>query len=77
MRLRTHGASGGNPTTDESFRRNAWYILWILGSVPLLGFLTALLGLVAVIAIAVTISQDPLKRGWHDKFGTTTVTREG
>ncbi len=49
----------------------------ILASVPLLGILTALLELVAVIAIAVTISQDPLKRGWHDKFGNTTVTREG
>ena len=38
--------------------------------------LASLALLVAVIAIAVTISQDPLKRGWHDKFANTTVTKE-
>ena len=31
----------------------------------------------AVIAIAVTINSDALKRGWHDKFGNTSVIKEG
>ncbi len=39
--------------------------------------LTGLAELVAVIAIAVTISSDPLKRGWHDKFANTSVIKEG
>ena len=43
-------------------------------------FLSLLLGLASlavVIAIAVTINSDPLKRGWHDKFANTSVTKEG
>ena len=44
---------------------------------PILGLIAGLAVLVAVIAIAVTISTDPLKRGWHDKFGNTSVTKEG
>jgi uncharacterized RDD family membrane protein YckC len=77
LKLRVHGASGGNPTMDEALRRNAWYVLGIFSSVPLLGILTGLAELVAVIAIAVTISQDALRRGWHDKFANTSVTKEG
>ena len=44
---------------------------------PILGLIASLAELVAVIAIAVTISTDPLNRGWHDKFGNTSVTKEG
>jgi len=77
MKLRVHGASGGNPTMEEALRRNAWAALGIISSIPILGILAGLAELVAVIAIAVTISQDPLKRGWHDKFANTTVTKEG
>jgi uncharacterized RDD family membrane protein YckC len=79
MKLRVHGASGGNPTMEEAFRRNAFYLLAIAAYLPLfiLSLLLGLASLVAVIAIAVTISQDPLKRGWHDKFGNTSVVKEG
>jgi uncharacterized RDD family membrane protein YckC len=77
MKLRVHGASGGNPSMEEALRRNAWAALGIISSIPILGILAGLAELVAVIAIAVTISQDPLKRGWHDKFGNTSVTKEG
>jgi uncharacterized RDD family membrane protein YckC len=79
LKLRVHGASGGNPTMEEAFRRNAWYLLTVVGALPLLfiSFLFGLAFLVAVIAIAVTINADPLKRGWHDKFANTSVTKEG
>ena len=78
LKLRVHGASGGNPTMEEALRRNAWAALAIISSTP--GPRSADLGLaelVAVIAIAVTISNDALKRGWHDKFANTSVTKEG
>jgi uncharacterized RDD family membrane protein YckC len=77
MKLRVHGASGGNPTMDEALRRNAWAALGIISGLPAIGWLFGLVELVAVIAIAVTISQDQLKRGWHDKFANTSVTKEG
>ncbi len=77
MKLRVHGASGGNPTMEEALRRNAWAALGIISGLPAWAWLFGLVELVAVIAIAVTISQDPLKRGWHDKFGNTSVTKEG
>ena len=57
-------------------RRNSWALLGVLSVIPLLGLLAGLAELVAVIAIAVTIAQDPLRRGWHDKFGNATVTKE-
>jgi uncharacterized RDD family membrane protein YckC len=76
LKLRVHGASGANPTMDEAFRRNAWYLLGIFSSIPLLGILTGIAELVAVIAIAVTISNDALRRGWHDKFANTSVTKD-
>jgi uncharacterized RDD family membrane protein YckC len=76
LNLRVHGASGGNPTIEESLRRNAWAALGIISGLPAIGWLFGLVELVAIIAIAVTISQDQLRRGWHDKFGNTTVTKE-
>jgi len=78
LKLRVHGASGGNPTMEEALRRNAWAALGILSIIPILGILTGLAELVAIIAIAVTISQDAVaRRGWHDKFANTSVTKEG
>ena len=76
LKLRVLGATGGNPTMEESLRRNAW----------------AALGSSAVRADRTSAGllrarrrhrdrghhqPDPLKRGWHDKFGNTTVTKEG
>jgi uncharacterized RDD family membrane protein YckC len=77
LKMRVYGASGGNPTMEEALKRNAWAALGILSTIPLLGILTGLAELVAVIAIAVTINSDALKRGWHDKFANTSVTKEG
>ena len=78
LKLRVHGASGGNPTMEEALRRNAWAALGILSIIPILGLLTGLAELVAIIAIAVTINQDTVgRRGWHDKFANTSVTKEG
>ena len=59
MKLRVHGASGGNPTMEEAFRRNAWAALGIISGIPVLGWIFGLVELAAVIAIAVTISQRP------------------
>ena len=75
LKMRVHGASGGNPTMDEALRRNAWAALGIITSIPILGIVAGLAELVAVIALAVTISQDALNRGWHDKFANTSVTK--
>lgn len=78
MKLRTIGASGGNPTTDEVLKRNVFYAVYFAGWIPVLGFLASLAGFVAMIAVAVTISSDPLGRGWHDKFaGGTRVIKAG
>jgi uncharacterized RDD family membrane protein YckC len=69
LNLRVQNASGGLPTAEESFKRNAFYVLNII---PFVG---GLLQLAAVIYIAVTISQDPGNRGWHDQFAGTVVVR--
>ncbi|MFS3129110.1 hypothetical protein ACLM5J_11980 [Nocardioides sp. Bht2] len=43
-----------------------------------MGSLLNLFGLASVIAVAVTISTDPLGRGWHDKIaGGTRVIKVG
>ena len=77
MKLTVHGASGGKPTMEEALRRNAWAALGIISGLPALGWIFGLAELAAIIAIAVTISNDALKRGWHDKFANTTVTHSG
>lgn len=63
------GAGGGNPTPEESFKRNSWMLLTI---VPFIG---GLLQLVAAGYILYTISDDPHNLGWHDKFSGTRVVR--
>ncbi len=79
MKLRVQGASGGNPTMEEAIKRNIWLGLPILGVVPIIGGLVASLGqLVAVIMIAVGISNDPARRQpWTDKFAGTQVIKQG
>jgi uncharacterized RDD family membrane protein YckC len=70
LNLRVVGPQGGNPTMEQAFKRNAWYLLAII---PFLG---GLLQLAAAIYIAVTISGAADKRGWHDQFaGGTAVIR--
>lgn len=67
VNLKVVGASGGNPTVEESLKRNAWLAFQI---VPILGPLASL---AAVIAIAVTISTSDDNRGLHDTFAGTSV----
>ena len=67
---RVVGPNGGNPTTEEAVRRNAWTLLSII---PILGGIAQF---VIAVVIGVTISNDPFKRGWHDNFaGGTAVVR--
>ena len=64
------GPDGGVPAPDVAMRRNAWLLF---GLVPILG---GLLSFIAAVAIAVTISNDPFKRGTHDNFaGGSAVVR--
>ncbi len=64
------GPDGAVPSQDVAMRRNAYMLL---GIIPILGGLAQF---VLVIVIAVTISNDPFKRGWHDNFaGGSAVVR--
>lgn len=81
MKLRVVGPDGrSNPTMEQAVRRNLWYAIGLIGIIPILGlFLGPLASLAAVVMIAVTIQNDPVKRqGWHDKFaGGTQVLKIG
>ncbi|MDX6299419.1 MAG: hypothetical protein QOF53_633 [Nocardioidaceae bacterium] len=78
MRLRTVSASGGNPTFQEAVRRNIFMAYPVLGVVPNLGFVADLAALVAMVLAGVTISQSPVREGWHDRFaGGTGVLKVG
>ncbi len=64
------GPDGATPTQDQALKRNAYLLL---GVIPFLG---GVVQLIVVIVIAVTISGDAFKRGWHDNFaGGTAVVR--
>ncbi|WP_024801129.1 RDD family protein [Nocardia sp. BMG51109] len=68
--LRVLGPNGGNLDAAASAKRNLWVVSQLI---PCIGSLVEL-GL--VIYIAVTISQDPNRQGWHDKFaGGATVVK--
>jgi len=80
MKLRVLGPHGGNPTLEESLRRNCWLAFGLLGVVPVVGGLIgALATLVAVITIAAGINRDTVGRqAWPDHFaGGTHVVKEG
>lgn len=78
-KLRVVGAAGGHPSVEESIKRNIWMAFPLLGVVPAVGGLLASLGqLVAVIAIAVGINSDPVRRRpWTDRLAGTQVLKEG
>ena len=68
--MSVRGPGGGNPTVEESVRRNAWLALNVI---PVIG---GLLQLGAAIYILVTVSQSDANVGWHDTFaGGTRVVR--
>ena len=69
--LSVHGPSGApKPTVDQSAIRNSWTLL------PIIPFVGGLLGIVAIIVIAVTINGSPTKQGKHDELaGGTQVVK--
>jgi uncharacterized RDD family membrane protein YckC len=79
LKLRTYGVGGGKPTLGEAIRRNAFTAFGIIGIIPVVGgWIGALASLVAVVMIAVTINNSPIREGWHDKFaGGTKVIKVG
>jgi uncharacterized RDD family membrane protein YckC len=70
--LRVHGPSGAaKPTAKQSAIRNAWTLL------PIIPFVGGLLGFVAIIVIALTVSSSPTKQGKHDEIaGGTQVAKD-
>lgn len=78
LKLRTEGPDGGLPSTETAVRRNFWVALGALSVIPLGGALGGIAELVIVIMIAVTISQSPVREGWHDRFARgSRVVRTG
>ncbi|BBX52558.1 RDD family protein [Mycolicibacterium poriferae] len=69
--LSVHGPSGApKPTVAQSAIRNSWTLL------PIIPFVGGLLGIVAIIVIAVTINGSPTKQGKHDELaGGTQVVK--
>lgn len=68
--LAVHGPASPKPTASQSAIRNSWTLL------PIIPFIGGLLGVVAIIIIAVTISGSPTKQGKHDELaGGTQVVR--
>ncbi|MDE0804750.1 MAG: RDD family protein [Acidimicrobiales bacterium] len=69
--IKVVGPDGHPPTMEVAARRNVWSVVSL---VPILGDIVQL---VLVIVIAVTISNGPFNRGWHDNFaGGTAVVRK-
>ncbi|MEO6791873.1 MAG: RDD family protein [Ornithinibacter sp.] len=80
LKLRVLGPAGGNPTMEQAIRRNIWTAFGIAGIIPILGaVIGAVAQLVAVVMIAIGISNDTVNRqAWNDKFaGGTRVIKEG
>lgn len=80
LKLKTVGPTGENPTMEQAIRRNIFYAANLLAVIPWIGsFVGGVLGLVAVILIAVGINKDTVNRqAWHDHFaGETRVWKLG
>ena len=69
--LRVHGPGvAPKPTAAQSAIRNSWTLL------PIIPFIGGLLGVVAIVVIAVTINSSPTKQGKHDELaGGTQVLK--
>lgn len=70
--LSVRGAGGApKPDFKQSAIRNAWTLL------PVIPYVGGLLGVIAIIVIAVTISNSPTKQGKHDELaGGTQVVKD-
>ncbi len=78
FKLRTEGPAGGPPSLEVAVRRNFWVALDVLAVVPVVGGLVGgIAELVIVIMIIVTISQSPVRQGWHDRLAGTRVVKIG
>jgi uncharacterized RDD family membrane protein YckC len=80
LSLRTVGPDGGLPSQQVAMRRNAFMLLGVVSALlnfaGLLSGLVTLIWLGVMIALGVTIANDPNKQGFHDKFaGGTRVVR--
>ena len=70
--LSVRGPGGApKPTPGQSAIRNSWTLL------PIIPFVGGLLGIVAIIVIAVTISGSPTKQGKHDELAGGTQVVKG
>lgn len=70
--LSVHGPGGApKPTPAQSAIRNSWTLL------PIIPFVGGLLGVVAIIIIAVTINGSPTKQGKHDELAGGTQVVKG
>jgi len=69
--LSVRGAGGApKPTASQSAIRNSWTLL------PIIPFIGGLLGVIAIVVIAVTINGSPTKQGKHDELaGGTQVLK--
>ena len=69
--LSVHGPGGApKPTAAQSAIRNSWTLL------PIIPFIGGLLGVIAIVVIAVTINSSPTKQGKHDELaGGTQVVK--
>ncbi|MCF6388524.1 RDD family protein [Mycobacterium sp. MBM] len=69
--LSVHGPGGaGKPSLQQSAVRNAFTLL------PIIPFVGGLLGVIAILVIAVTINSSPTKQGKHDELaGGTQVLK--
>lgn len=79
MKLWVVGPNGGNPTMQESVKRNIWLGASILQVIPWFGTLLAgLAGLGALISIAVGINNNTTTRqAWNDIWAGTRVVKRG
>lgn len=70
--LSVHGPGGAaKPTFQQSAIRNSWTLL------PIIPFIGGLLGVIAIVIIAVTINSSPTKQGKHDELAGGTQVVKG
>ena len=70
--LSVRGPGGApKPTAQQSAIRNSWTLL------PIIPFIGGLLGIIAIVVIAVTINGSPTKQGKHDELAGGTQVVKG
>jgi uncharacterized RDD family membrane protein YckC len=75
-----NAGDGQTMTTEQGIRR--WLALsapaiiaQVFSSVPLIGFVVGLAGLIWYIWLLYTVANSPTKQGWHDVFANTQVVK--